>query len=907
MNSMTARHVIDVYVIDNDNSTAARNALENIYTGVDEDDYPSAKDFMEARGGGLADDASAKHYEHFEIASKFSGYGDEAIQLDPDGDFTGGSYAANRHWPWLSRNARLPRYIANPSAPLANFAYIYRNRKPTAFDMIAVENYQNGAGWDGNNPWSFPDKGVYAVDETPAFDARASNYIYDIDSNGGYRYDENHLAPYSFQMNHKNGNFEQIGEVLNVWTHAHMISQPYRDYEYPGQPQFIPRPDPRVQAQTLRTFSESLSRELDETLEAARGPISYKVQVDVASQNSGGIGANPGPDLNRYAYRDLMRDALRRVGRLEVSPDAYGRQQLVGEPARDLASEGSQTLPDRLEPWVLPNTDLSHLEPIQPAGQRVLDLFVCDGPGVYDLFNNDSYESGTFVTTPDGIIDPENAYQEFTSRDPSFRNAHGFTGKGTPGLVNINTASLEVLRTVPHMYRMVHGSDGFNGYDDVLDVDFSGGNVANRNPRVAVPEAMIQYRDQLGVHPTDNGPTRSAPFVGGKQVVLEDGFQSSLDSDRNGTVEPWEYGLNPGLDLGPSYAMRGAHTPVNHLGDSLRTDTANLTLDYFSRTDAGYDAFNDWTYDADGIATGSGVRGFQGIGELFQLQSPGYRGNPNHTNIGNTGEEDVLGLQGDRVDPDAWSIEFAAKRPFMFSRQESSDDNVYIDAFGDSPLRDTRRGTPFAFNDIGAAISTDTSSIRDTRQGSSDVQYLHGKPHSWVSLGDTDARKRERLLSGDMVAGDAEEANLLFSGLSNMITTRSDMFTVHFRVRTFKPNAETGVWDADRSGCHRRRQSIRHARRPKRGRESRGSAQDRLHGEDRQLISPEMACHGYMTIGTSRRTSPLPWPCRRGVSFSERSIPVRRSRANQSGGCVQRSRVSPLQAPLHRSRASEGD
>ena len=29
-----------------------------------------------------------------------------------------------------------------------------------------------------------------------------------------------------------------------------------------------------------------------------------------------------------------------------------------------------------------------------------------------------------------------------------------------------------------------------------------------------------------------------------------------------------------------------------------------------------------------------------------------------------------------------------------------------------------------------------------------------------------------------------------------MITTRSDMFTVHFRVRTFKPNAETGVWDA---------------------------------------------------------------------------------------------------------------
>ena len=171
-----------------------------------------------------------------------SSYGDPSGQLDPDGDFTGGSYASNSHWPWLTRNARLPRYIADPDAPLGNFAYIYRNRKPTAFDMIAAEN---NAGWDNVNRWSFPDKGVYAIDETPVFDATASNYIYDVDSNGGYRYDENHLAPYSFQMNHKNGNFEQIGEVLNVWTHAHMISQPYRDYEYPGQPQFIPRPDPR--------------------------------------------------------------------------------------------------------------------------------------------------------------------------------------------------------------------------------------------------------------------------------------------------------------------------------------------------------------------------------------------------------------------------------------------------------------------------------------------------------------------------------------------------------------------------------------------------------------------------------------------------------------------------------------
>ncbi|MCA9284619.1 MAG: hypothetical protein KDA22_05370, partial [Phycisphaerales bacterium] len=49
---------------------------------------------------------------------------------------------------------------------------------------------------------------------------------------------------------------------------------------------------------------------------------------------------------------------------------------------------------------------------------------------------------------------------------------------------------------------------------------------------------------------------------------------------------------------------------------------------------------------------------------------------------------------------------------------------------------------------------------------------------------------------GDNVAGDAEEANLLFSGVSNLVTTRSDVFTVYIRVRTFGQNPVTGLWDA---------------------------------------------------------------------------------------------------------------
>jgi hypothetical protein len=48
----------------------------------------------------------------------------------------------------------------------------------------------------------------------------------------------------------------------------------------------------------------------------------------------------------------------------------------------------------------------------------------------------------------------------------------------------------------------------------------------------------------------------------------------------------------------------------------------------------------------------------------------------------------------------------------------------------------------------------------------------------------------------DNVAGDAEEANLLFAGLSNLVSVRSDVFTVYLKVRSFKQNPVTGAWNA---------------------------------------------------------------------------------------------------------------
>ncbi len=69
-------------------------------------------------------------------------------------------------------------------------------------------------------------------------------------------------------------------------------------------------------------------------------------------------------------------------------------------------------------------------------------------------------------------------------------------------------------------------------------------------------------------------------------------------------------------------------------------------------------------------------------------------------------------------------------------------------------------------------------------------------PSIQISTDVIDAIRPPGVVIPDTVANDVEERNLLFAGISNLITTRSDMFTVYFKVRSFRQNPVTGVWDA---------------------------------------------------------------------------------------------------------------
>jgi hypothetical protein len=152
------------------------------------------------------------------------------------------------------------------------------------------------------------------------------------------------------------------------------------------------------------------------------------------------------------------------VNRLRLKPtDTAGPTITAISPI--IGEAANPAIPDPLDPM--------HGVPGLPAGARVLDAFVCDGGGL---------EPGD--VDGDGVPDTFN--DELMAR---LGLAHGFSGKATPGLVNISIAPPEVLRALPHMARLVHET----GMDETGVTP-----LASPTPRMRLAEASVQYRERFG-------------------------------------------------------------------------------------------------------------------------------------------------------------------------------------------------------------------------------------------------------------------------------------------------------------------------------------------------------------------------------------------------------------------------
>ena len=332
----------------------------------------------------------------------------------------------------------------------------------------------------------------------------------------------------------------------------------------------------------------------------------------------------------------------------------------------------------------LPNiasADYFPFNPRLPAGVSLLDAFTIDGPG--------SVPFGNAVAAED--------------RSP--RLARGFEGALTPGLININTAPVEVMRSLPHMgslaYNEAHPRRDAVGSDESDDLAGFGAvqnnfpfslaeNMAIRGPRVRVPEAIATYRE-------------SRPMGGSSipaSLFAEYWDRGRFDDDE---VDP-QFGFYPGMRRG---------------------------------------------------------QGIMSIGELALM----------HREAGSDpGTPTPLSYRR------SWSVNYPGRDPFAAIPGDSF--------LGWGALRSD------GLDRLDAKLSTDRLPTV--------LQYDFGPDSLTDSSRDYAFPEFTEpfVAQADHAAGDAEETNLLLTGIANLVTTRSDVFTVYLRVRAFTQNPVTGLWDA---------------------------------------------------------------------------------------------------------------
>ena len=427
--------------------------------------------------------------------------------------------------------------------------------------------------------------------------------------------------------------------------------------------------------------------------------------------------------------------------------------------------------------------------PNLPAALRMLDAFVCDGAGRtiagWDL-NNDGVDNWPDMDGDNAFFFPndtsptdgfENTDTSFDGDDLALRRFNnaggcsagaigevwidenndgvaqpwefqhdvvagslpsdcdlGFSGRLTPGMINLNTAMIEVMRALPHWYRLYHQT-GLTEDPSGIPLGLNGRELVP--PRVLLAEAVVQYRDRLS------------------GLGSEEGLDRDLDNiaDNPGAITSpsvtWP--VTPALAGTPNYLVRGLGF---ELDDEVDFDT--LTADGVALTDA-----ERWDRSLP-----RGERGLASAAEILLMNRPG---------------SDLLDPAGTliREPGDGWRADFASRRPFR--------SDLFADALA-APA-DALDGNPALPRLDPIDHPTTPGGVSNTVAASTliSTDVLEAPP---INEGNVDERP-----SDDRVAQDIEESHLLFSGASNLVTTRSDVFTVYFTIRSFT-QSPNGVWDA---------------------------------------------------------------------------------------------------------------
>ncbi|MCH2161229.1 MAG: hypothetical protein MK085_05075, partial [Phycisphaerales bacterium] len=699
--------------------------------------------------------------------------------------------------PWLTRSYYLPLATRDSYDPggqgggtLYPLDFDIVKAKPVRFSTatpIADTNgtidydagfpvYANGAlrtttdleGWPGrpaaNYRWIMMDKGQGTMTEFGSdFDVDELGRNGDYPESGASTYSrfwlEKDQWAYPLQMLQKDADFEQVGEVANtfLWGHAIRYRPGFAGPEIVGGIPVV---------QTVATFGEIMNG-IDPQEDLF--PVRRSELASAGRLPWFNAGWQPAP-ISRPNDLPVLQDTypieLVHTNRWFADPGFLSGQASAlggGTPPDDGSVRKKPFRPftqslevkSLTQPWA----------PSLPAGAGLFDALVCDGPGantMVDVTGGTSAGMGGSVGVPDKIA---STLERLANQDARFDLAGGFTGRPTRGLININTASPEVLRTLPQMSRLAYNtssawsgtwesnSPAWVGYaranPTLGDVDAGGvpraNHAASSNPQwIRVPEMIERYRD------------------------------------------------------GTSFSIRSEQMNQVLGGNGIGADEIRLTH-YADRGTVNYDnlsqPFGDWLGTDPYLPLGSGYSPDQPARQgIYPGHFPGMRRGSGFASLG---ELTLMGREGYeevtspvRKDTQIWasragSIRAGGKDPYAGQLDMAAPGNEWIYGSATSPFNAADSGN-FQLLGLGwrPYVNADGWAVGPT--GQADARLATDRQHT----------RFQSVEIPDNVGMDAEESNMLFAGISNLVTTRSDTFTVYLKVRSFKQNPVTGVWDA---------------------------------------------------------------------------------------------------------------
>ena len=564
--------------------------------------------------------------------------------------------------------------------------------------------------------------------------------------------EDNFVAP--LRMFQKDADFDQVAEILDV-------------------PMWGPLVERSGSGRTFATLPEILAQPADSNATL----LFPKAPRPALTTNVPAYGPFPA-QLNKLQLEPAQYD---------VTASANGRPALL---------TGIQTLPPPIKGTVTTQTPKQQngigFNSRLVGGAALLDAFTIDDRGAAP------FDTWTSTSAPDGQI---SFGERAAAEDRRARLSRNFEGKLTPGLININTAPIEVLRAMPQMLRLV--------YDD----DFPIARTADSNPT------------QLNVATSELGRRRTLRSAGLWELAPYD-----LGGGNPGPANPgsilFDYGVAaPRVRAAEAMELwrnKGNVTP--DLANNLFTNMPS----YFSRGLDFPDASNyrEWAPDT------RSERGFDSLGELALL-TKGAEFTPSATADGNgNGTPDVIDIMLRRANDanrnnidDAgdlagqvgsswnqamgWSIKFAGQDPYRTRWDNPAwgkGRNAVVDTtlaslgagvrWTDGIPKNVVAGGTQAFPLTGrTAIDKHLLVVATDDRNTGAVVETNDPSNDSLNTGGLTKYTETKAYRYDHTAGDAVEQNQILKGISNIATTRSDVFTVWVRIRTIKQDRLTGQWN----------------------------------------------------------------------------------------------------------------